>query len=203
MCLAHRADLMEIPPDEDWTSEWKGQCPVDGHTTFPVIYRYAPYKGTFGVRSGKQGPDQQALYLVKGEVIHASKFSPSELYGYSPVLSIYEKALSLIGMDRYLYDYFFERQMPQGVVTTVTDNPEDLEVRKEQLLAEVLNNPHYIPWLAVSSKTGQGRTEFVRFAYTLDELQFLPVQQENQAGRGLHVRGAGGCSWASRRAWAV
>ena len=177
VCLNHREELLTIPPDEDWQTDWKGRCPRDGHTTFPVIYRYSPYKGTFGVRSGMQGPDQQSMYLVEGEVIHASKFSPSELYGYSPVLSIYEKALSLIGMDRYLYDYFFERQIPQGVITTVTDNPEDLEVRKEQMLAQALNNPHYIPWLAVSSKTGQGQTEFVRFAYSLDELEFLPVQE--------------------------
>ena len=131
-------------------------------------------------------------------MLHTSKFSPSELYGYSPVLSIYEKALSLIGMDRYLYDYFFERQMPQGVVTTVTDNPEDLETRKEQVLSEVLNNPHYIPWLAVSSKTGQGRTEFVRFAYSLDELQFLHVQEHiEQSVSALYgipgvVHGTGG-----------
>ena len=178
VCLLHREDLLVIPPDENWQEHWQGKCPLCNHTTFPVVYRYAPYKGTFGTRSGVNGPDQQSTYLVAGEVIHSSKFSPSELYGYSPILSIYEKALSLIGMDRYLYDYFFERQIPQGVVTTVTDNPEDLEMRKEQMLAEVLNNPHYIPWLAVSSKTGQGRTEFVRFAYSLDELQFLPVQEQ-------------------------
>ena len=177
VCLLHREDLLDIPPDEDWQENWRGRCPICNHTTYPVMYRYAPYKGTFGTRSGVHGPDQQATYLVAGEVIHASKFSPSELYGYSPVLAIYEKALALIGMDRYLYDYFYERQIPQGVITTVTDNPEDLEMRKEQLLAEVLNNPHFIPWLAVSSKTGQGRTEFVRFAYSLDELQFLPVQE--------------------------
>ena len=177
LCLLHRDMLLDIPPDEDWHSHWEGRCPIDGHTTYPVMYRYSPYKGTFGMTTGMQGPNAQSMYLVKGEVVHSSKFSPSELYGYSPVLSIYEKALSLIGMDRYLYDYFFERQMPQGVVTTITDNPEDLETRKEQVLSETLNNPHYIPWLAVSSKTGQGRTEFVRFAYTLDELQFLPVQE--------------------------
>ena len=177
LCLLHRDDLLDIPGDEDWQTTWRGRCPHCGHTTYPVMFRYSPYKGTFGMTSGMQGPNAESLYLVKGEVIHSSKFSPSELYGYSPVLSIYEKSLSLIGMDRYLYDYFFERQVPQGVVTTVTDNPEDLEARKEQMLAETLNNPHHIPWIAVSSKTGQGRTEFVRFAYTLDELQFLPVQE--------------------------
>ena len=177
VCLLHREDLLDIPPDESWHDNWQGRCNKCGHVTFPVMYRYSPAKGTFGMTAGMQGPNAKSLYLVKGEVVHASKFSPSELYGYSPVLSIYEKALSLIGMDRYLYDYFFERQIPQGVITTVTDNPEDLESRKEQMLADVLNNPHHIPWLAVSSKTGQGRTEFVRFAYSLDELQFLPVQE--------------------------
>ena len=163
LCLWHREDLLDIPQGDGWEYEWQGRCPADGFITFPVYYRYAPYKGTFGTTSGQKSADQQAQYFVKGEIIHASKFAPSELYGYSPILSIYEKALSLIGMDRYLYDYFFERQIPQGVITTTTDNPEDLEIRKEQMLAEVLNNPHYIPWLAVSSKTGQGKTEFVRF----------------------------------------
>ena len=177
VCLLHRDELLDIPKGGGWEHSWQGRCSHDGHTTYPVIFRYSPYKGTFGLASGRQSPNAKTTYLVKGEVIHASKFSPSELYGYSPVLAIYEKVLSLIGMDRYLYDYLYERQMPQGVVTTVTDNPEDLMVRKEQLLAEMLNNPHYIPWLAVSSKSGQGRTEFVRFAFSLDELQFLPVQE--------------------------
>ena len=177
LCLIHREDLLDIPQDEAWQDTWRGRCPKCGHVTFPVVYRYSPAKGTFGMTTGMQGPNTKSLYLVKGEVVHASKFSPSELYGYSPVLSLYEKALSLIGMDRYLYDYFFERQIPQGVITTVTDNPEDLESRKEQMLADTLNNPHHIPWLAVSSKTGQGRTEFVKFAYSLEELQFLPVQE--------------------------
>ena len=178
ICLMHRDDLLDIPTEDYWIAEWEGVCPKCGHTTFPVVYRYLPFKGTFGVRVGLQGPDAQALYLVKGEVIHTSKFSPSALYGYSPILSLYEKALSLIGMDRYLYDYFFERIMPQGIVTTVTDDPHDLEARMEQMKAEMLANPHHLPWMAVSSKTGQGKTEFVRFAYSLDELQFLPVQQQ-------------------------
>ncbi len=176
ICLVHRDELMDVPPDEGWEYSWKGVCPHDGYPTFPVMYRYLPSRGTYGAQKGGVESQKDALYLVKGEVIHSSKFSPSELYGYSPLLAVYEKALSLIGMDRYLYDYFFERQMPQGVITTVTDNPEALEIRKEQVLAETLNNPHYIPWLAVSSKNGQGKTEFVRFAYSLDELQFLPVQ---------------------------
>lgn len=177
ICVAHRSELLIIPPDEEWEHDWRGVCPHDGLPTLPVMYRYVPSRGTYGAQRGVGSGDKDTLYLVKGEVLHRSKFLPGELYGYSPLLSVYEKVLSLIGMDRYLYDYFFERQIPQGVITTVTDNPDDLEVRKQQMLAEVLNNPHYIPWLAVSSRQGQGKTEFVRFAYSLDELQFIPVRE--------------------------
>lgn len=177
ICLAHRDDLLEVPRDAGWEHEWKGVCPIDNFPTLPVIYRYVPTRGTYGAQKGGVNTAKDAYYFVKGEVIHASKYSPSELYGYSPLLALYEKVLSLIGMDRYLYDYFFERKMPQGVITTVTDNPEQLEIDKEIVLAKTLEDPHYLPWLAVSSQSGQGRTEFIRFAYSLDELQFLPVQE--------------------------
>ena len=177
ICIAHRDDLLEVPRDAGWEHEWKGVCPIDGFPTLPVVYRYVPTRGTYGAQKGGVSTAKDAYYFVKGEVIHASKYSPSELYGYSPLLGLYEKVLSLIGMDRYLYDYFFERKMPQGVITTVTDNPEQLEIDKEIVLAKTLEDPHYLPWLAVSSQSGQGRTEFVRFAYSLDELQFLPVQE--------------------------
>lgn len=102
----------------------------------------------------------------------------SELYGYPPVLSIYEKALTLIGMDRYIYDYFYERKVPQGIISTVTDDPRGIESVKSELQARMQQDPHYIPWISVSAKTGQGKTEFVRFAYTLDELNYLPVREE-------------------------
>jgi phage portal protein BeeE len=120
----------------------------------------------------------KVLYLTADEVIHFSYYTPSELYGYPPVLSIYEKALTLIGMDRYLYDYFYERRVPQGIISTVTDDPKGIENIKSELQARMAQDPHYIPWITVSARTGAGKTEFVRFAYSLDELNYLPVRDE-------------------------
>ena len=142
-----------------------------------------PNKVVYVRRNGRAvwcGNTAQAkvLYLTADEVIHWSYFTPSELYGYPPILSIYEKALTLIGMDRYIYDYFYERKVPQGIISTVTDDPRGIESVKSELQARMQQDPHYIPWIAVSAKTGAGKTEFVRFAYTLDELNYLPVRDE-------------------------
>ena len=66
LCLLHRDDLLDIPRDEEWHVNWKGRCPLDGHTTYPVMYRYSPFKGTFGMTTGQQGPNARSMYLVKG-----------------------------------------------------------------------------------------------------------------------------------------
>lgn len=173
ICVFHRDELLAVPPDQGWDVHWRGECPSCGMITFPVYYKYSEQQsGAYGAAT------PQTLYLIKDEVIHWSRYAPSETFGYPPILSIYEKALTLIGMDRYLYDYFYERRVPQGAITVVTDDTEGFKATKAEVEAKMAANPHYIPWMAISSKTGQGGMQFVRFAYSLDELNYLPVRDE-------------------------
>lgn len=173
ICVFHRDAILDVPMGEGWDVEWKGICPDCGLRTYPVYYKYSEQQAS------AYGPGRaKVLYLVEDEVIHWSRYSPTETYGFPPVLSIYEKAMTLIGMDRYLYDYFYERKVPQGVVTVVTDDTVAFNATKNEVEARMQQDPHYIPWMAIASKSGQGRMEFVRFAYSLDELDYLPVRDE-------------------------
>lgn len=173
ICVFHRQELLNVPIDEGWDLQWKGRCLQCGLRTYPVYYKYSEQQsGSFGAHK----PD--ILYLLDDEVVHHSRYSPTETYGFPPVLSIYEKALTLIGMDRYLYDYFYERRVPQGVITVSTDDVVGFEATRADLEAKIQRDPHYIPMIAIGSKSGQGKMEFVRFAYSLDELDYLPVRDE-------------------------
>jgi hypothetical protein len=120
----------------------------------------------------------QHLFLLDGEVIHLSKFSPSETYGWSPILTIFEKALTLIGMDKNLYRYFFERKMPASMMMVFTDDPESLRRERQQIAAQTRLDPNYIPMVAVSSRNNRGRVDMVRLFHTLNEMDYLPVRGE-------------------------
>ena len=117
-------------------------------------------------------------YYTKDEILHASFFSPSKTYGYSPVLTVFEKVLSLIGADRTLYRYWYERRIPPGLIITYTDDPDSLEVEIERIKTQMLNDPNTFPWVAASARNNRGKTDFVKLAYTFQELDYLPVRQE-------------------------
>ena len=97
-------------PQVSVTESAPGYCEECGRELVPAMYKYL-----------HQGATQ---YLLDDEVIHVKKFHPDETYGWSPLLTIFEKILSIKGMDQYVYRYFFERKMPSSMVMVFTDDPE-------------------------------------------------------------------------------
>ena len=135
----------------------------------------------------------QQIYLFDSEVIHLTKFAPSETYGWSPILTIFEKALTLIGMDKNLYRYFFERKMPASMVMVTTDDPESLRRERANIAAQTRLDPNFIPMVAVSARSQRGRVDLVRLFHTLQEMDYLPVREE--------IRERVGAMWGVTPAW--
>lgn len=156
VCYIHRED--QEP------SRTPGLCAVCGGNLVPTMY-------TYWHRGSKR-------YLLDSEVIHASHFWPSETYGWAPIMTVFEKALTLIGMDRNLYRYFFERRMPASMLMVFTDDPESLRRERENIAASMRQDPNYIPMVAVSAKGNRGRVDLVHLFHTLQEMDYLPVRQE-------------------------
>ena len=155
LCPIHR-DVLETP----------GKCEHDDcdQNTLPAMYKYYHRN--------------RHMYLFDNEVIHVSKFSPSETYGWSPLLTVFEKALTLVGMDKNIYRYFFERKMPASMVMVTTDDPESLRREREHIAAQTRLDPNYIPMVAVSARNQRGRVDLVRLFHTLQEMDYLPVREE-------------------------
>ena len=162
LCPIHREQQTHTSP---------GRCDVIATEGFrcnarllPAMYRYY-WRGRY-------------RYYLADEICHASFFNPSKTYGYSPVLTVFEKVLSIVGADRTLYRYWYERRIPPGLLITYTDDPESLETEIERVKTQMLNDPNTFPWVAASAKNNRGKTDFVKLAYTFQELDYLPVRQE-------------------------
>ena len=162
ICLLHRNEQINMGP---------GQCAavaddnmICGADLHPAMYRYY-WRGRY-------------RYYTKDEIFHTSFFSPSKTYGYSPVLTIFEKILTLTGLDRTYYRYFYERRIPPGVIISYTDDPESMESEIERIKLQMLQDPNTFPWVAASAKTSRGKTDHIKLGYTFEELDILSVRQE-------------------------
>jgi len=171
-CLLHREMVYGEP----------GVCPECGAELVPAMYKFTPmFLGStmMPTSGGPSAGKNKTIYFTREEICHTSKFEDSELYGTSPILTVFEKALTLIGMERTLYRYFYERKIPSSIILTTTDDPESLRREKDHVMAKVREDPDgYVPWIGVSQKTGRGRTDLIRLFHTLQEMDYLPVKQE-------------------------
>ena len=168
VCVLHRSQIFTGP----------GMCHLDmddglmcGTILKPAMYRYY-MRGRY-------------RYFTNDEIIHKSYFSRSKTYGYSPVLTVFEKVLTLLGIDRWYYRYFYERRIPPGLVITYTDDPDSLETEIKRMKLQMREDPNTFPWIAAAAKSQRGRTDFVKLGYTFEEMDSVSIRQEIRERVGM------------------
>ena len=92
-CLIHRDEIKTHAEDDT--------CEICGSELHDVHY----------VNMAGSGKTQ---YFVEGEVIHVSKYTPSKLYGRSPVNTMWRQAMTLTAMDNYIYTAYQKAQNAKG-----------------------------------------------------------------------------------------
>lgn len=164
VCLIHR-DKVKKAEATTATEDTKMECPECHRPMVPAMWIYY-YRGA-------------KKYLLESEVCRASKFEINELGGFSPILTIFEKALTLIGMDKVAFKYFFERKLPASLLMIFTDDTEGLRREREGILQQLAKSPDYVPMMAVSAKQGsRGRAELIRLFHTFAEMDYMPIKNE-------------------------
>ena len=156
-CLIHRDEIKTHAEDET--------CEICGAELHDVHY----------VNMAGSGKTQ---YFVEGEVLHVSKYTPSKLYGRSPVNTMWRQAMTLTAMDNYIYTAYQKRRMPKGIVSVTTDNLESMKSFWKAVDEKMERDPHYVPKVGIESSTGRGGVNWVKFMDTLEEMQYIAVRDE-------------------------
>jgi hypothetical protein len=147
------------------TSDSSALCPITGMAVVPIHYM-----NLAGVGAGQ--------VYTEGEVIHISKWSPSKLYGRSPVATMWRQVNTLIAMDNYVYSAYQKRRMPRGVMVIKSSNMETVERTARNIQEHLERDPNYIPTIGVETESGRGGLEYVRMMDTLEELQYIPIKDD-------------------------
>lgn len=162
-CLRHRDVIEDIIGNED------KKCPKCGRKLYEIHY--------VSVEGGGESPK---TYYIGDEVIHVSFYSPTNLYGFSPIVTLWHYALTLTNMIEYVYKSYTEAHLPKGVLAMRTANPDSAYEFWKDVDDKLQKDKHYIPKMFLEGDgngTGSGM-EFVKFMDTLEEMQYIPVRDE-------------------------
>lgn len=130
--------------------------------------------------SYKNGKEQNiSAYYDTQEILHVSKFRPSKLYGFSPLMSLYNKVMTLINMDTYMRLYYSGNKTPKGILTVNTSNSESFWKWWDKFIEDTRRNPHSLTPLI--HQTGPDNKDFLKwnsFMNNLQEMQYTETRNE-------------------------
>ena len=125
-------------------------------------------------------PQPKRVVYGEGEIIwKAGKYKPSLLYGYSPIYSIWSKAMSLSHMDEYIRKYFDKMRPPRGMLVIASRNYETFRKSWDVLEEKAIEDPYTIhPLLVESDKGSKNMAQWLDFTGSLKELEFTEIRRE-------------------------
>ncbi len=154
-CINHRHIITTEPHDN---------CEECGSSVAPVHYV-----------NRVNGKDQ---YFLKGEVLHFSKYSPSRLYGLSPVITLYNHITTLIAMENYVNSSYTKSRMPKGLLAVQTRNMDSMRTFWRSVKEKMETDPHFIPVMGIEAENGKGAVEWIKFMDSLKEMDYVSVKDD-------------------------
>jgi len=125
-------------------------------------------------------PQPKRVIYGEGEIIwKAGKYKPNLLYGFSPIYSVWSKAMSLSHMDEYIRKYFDKMRPPRGMLVISSRNYDTFKKSWDVLEQKAQEDPYMIhPLLVENDKGGKNPAQWLDFTGSLKELEFIEVRKE-------------------------
>ena len=154
-CVNHRNSI---------STEAHETCSICNSKLYPVHYV-----------NRANGEDQ---YFLEGEVLHFSKYSPSRLYGQSPVITLFNSIMTLIAMENYVNSAYTKSRMPRGLLAVQTRNMDSMRSFWRGVKEKMEADPHFIPVMGIEAEGGKGGVEWIKFMDSLKEMDYISVKDD-------------------------
>ena len=124
-----------------------------------AVLQDAIYETTHAATSGGSSSTGKKYYL-RDEVHHSSKYYPSILYGFPPILKILDTAMAYYYLEQRVRK-FYERGRAPGIATFPTNNQNSLRQFWDETMARLEDDPYYIPIVGYDS-AGKAAASFLK-----------------------------------------
>lgn len=140
-------------------------CPICGGKLHDVI----------ATANKEMDTEEPIFFYIKEEIVHGSKYSPSLLYGTSPIVTISNQMDSRMRLSQYLQSFLEYNRAPQGAIFINTGNAEQVKQTLEQAAIKYSQDRYYLPILAIDSQTSGTIAQYIKFTPLPEELQMIDV----------------------------
>lgn len=142
------------------------RCPICGCKLHDVV----------AIVSDERDSESPMFFHIEPEVIHASKYSPSRLYGRSPIITLSNQMDVKIRFNQYLQSFLEFNRVPQGAIFINTGNAEQVKRTLQQAEKNLIEDRYYMPILAIDSQTNGTIANYIKFTPYPEELQMHETQ---------------------------
>jgi len=159
VCPIHRSDLLEGKDRCDKHDEGRGLQALKA-------YFFTDY-------------GDKRIFYGKKEIVHRSKYRPSKRFGYSPVLTVWQKVRTLFSMDTYMMQLYASQRPPKAGLFFKTDNQAGLKKTWDEAKQNARLHPHLPVIMSIPNTTnGKSFVEFIDFMKPLAEMQYTEARNE-------------------------
>lgn len=162
VCPDHRSQTI-LRNDENEDKVFCSQC---SKRAYPAFY----------VNKG----GRTDIYYFEWEFVHDSRYRPSKGLGFSPVITLWQKANTLEAQDAYILDIYVGKRPPKGLLVFSSSNSDNIRKEWNKAAENAKENPNLPAVMTVENKMGnKGKVvEWIDFMRSLTDLEFTEQRNE-------------------------
>lgn len=116
-------------------------------------------------------------YFVRGEFAHGSEYHPSFLYGYSPILSVWQEVRTLEQMDSWYQEAYEKRRAPRGAIVVSSSNASSVRAWNTEQMEKLNSDVNHIPTFIDDTDNGGEPIKYQPLLEEPAEMQHMQMRE--------------------------
>jgi len=160
----HREDIQESP-----------KCNQCGCECFNAFLE------TNSVPYGVPANNPKKMFYAKEEIIWIpGKYYPDQLYGNSPIQSVWKKIMSLMFQDEYMWKYFDKERPPKSLLVMGSRNGESVASFMEKQRQGARQDPYLPRPILLNTDNVSSALEYIDLTPNFKELELTELRKEQR-----------------------